>query len=233
MMFFTEGIYHSVLRLVLKNNRYVVPESFLTQELLDTPAFNDGAILSEFLSSMVISLLGQVGGCPFFRCVSEGNIPRSRGSKMTDYLLMTSKGEEVAVSVTRAMHTPKKQFLPEEADRLLRKKLRCVLESSRDARSIARCRKNADITMWWKVQILHILCQTSEIAVILSNVYNTMNDAEALILKKNVPVILTVAPYASIYVSRPLQLVNYDSDSDYLSDSSESDLETNTINILF
>ena len=228
MMFFTEGIYLSIVTLDLENRMYSVPESFLTQELLDTPAFNDGAILSEFLSSMVISLLGQVGECPFFRCVSEGNIPRSRGSKMTDYLLMTSKGEEVAVSVTRAMHTPKKQFLPEEADRLLRKKLRCVLESSRDARSIARCRKGADITMRWKIQILHILCQTPQIANILSTVYNAMNDTEALMLKKNVPVILTIAQYTTIYVSRPLQLVNHDSDSDY---SSDSETETHIIRI--
>ncbi|CAK4089983.1 unnamed protein product [Aphanomyces euteiches] len=97
--------------------------------------------------------------------------------KKVDYLC-TIRGERVAVSVTRAMAF---QGAPFDAARLLRKKMRGLVVAKTGVSRRQRYSKS----------VLHIWCQTTEIAMALSECYAQV--ADELGVTENVILIATVA----------------------------------------
>ena len=84
------------------------------------------------------------------------------GSKITDYLV-TINNKKIGVSVTRAFN-PKEEYTVENASILLKKKLDGIYWSTQNV--IKRDK--------WKKQILHVFCQTPDIADIIKIAYRQL-----------------------------------------------------------
>jgi len=150
--------------------------------LLNTPNAGGSSALSEAIS---LEIMIRYFGAKLYQ--TEMEIEYVEGSKKTDYSIDVF-GQKVGVSVTRAMKFPRTAvYTTFDAQKLLVKKLIGVMESSENV--VSDC---------WNVQILHILCQTKQIAEIVVKEYQKLPQC----LKKNTIVVLTITektPY--IYTS--------------------------------
>lgn len=97
------------------------------------------------------------------------------GGSMTDYVCSLC-GNDVAVSVTRAMKF-RGDYTEEDAEKLLYKKLKGVVQSNRNA-----------VTKWSK-QILHIWASSSMIASTVTSVFDRIDPK----VKANTVVLVTTA----------------------------------------
>jgi hypothetical protein len=105
---------------------------------------------------------------------TELEIDYKEKGKITDYSFRTLDNVRIGVSVTRALG---KDFDAGEADRLLKKKLVGVFESSRNV-------ANKD---GWEKQVLHVWCENRDIAATIQTCYSGLDD----LLKQDTFVLLT------------------------------------------
>mmetsp|Transcript_8879 Transcript_8879/g.9851 ORF Transcript_8879/g.9851 Transcript_8879/m.9851 type:complete len:140 (-) Transcript_8879:70-489(-) len=114
-------------------------------------------------------------------CQTEMEITYAGSSNITDYSVFT-EGNVFGVSVTRAMKFGAGKFTSNDAFVLLKKKLKGVVEST----------KNVVGNKTWKKQILHVWAEEDYIAETLFKVWKCMKVKE----KSNTLVYVTVSKNA-------------------------------------
>lgn len=172
--------------------------------IMNTPNAGGNSITSEVMS---YELLRRLIGARLVKTEMEIPYDFPDHSKKTDYVVAVDapQGErQIAISVTRAMRAPGREYEYEHAERLINKKLLCVYFSSRNV--LRRHR--------WAQQVLHILTDDLRKARLLRKAFKRA-DSE---LKEGVVVIVTVTKNARFLYMRDQymnQVVEPDTDSDY------------------
>ena len=146
--------------------------TFEAREILNTPNAGGSSEISEALSFEILK--------KFFNAKllkTEMDIFYfPMGGSITDYVVKIFDSI-IAVSVTRAMKHNDEEFTYENADALLRKKLKGILQSSKNS------------MLKWDKQILHVWVDREKTVEIVNNVwFNLEND-----LKANTVLLITLA----------------------------------------
>lgn len=176
--------------------------------LKNTPNAGGNSITSEVMS---FELLRRLIGARLAKTEMEIRYDFPDHSKKTDYVVSidtdTGAQREVAVSVTRAMRHPGKEYEYKQAARLINKKLLCVYFSSRNVLKPHR----------WAQQVLHILTDDARKARLLRRAFKRADPD----LKQGVVVICTVTKNARFLYVRDEYMSAVESDSDYDDDHGE------------
>ncbi|KAK7091758.1 AAC-rich mRNA clone AAC4 protein-like [Littorina saxatilis] len=165
------GIMHSDF--VLTAPQGELQFSMGASRLLTLPNAGGNSVLSEALS---FELLQRCFKATLLKTEMEVQYFPMGGS-MTDYVVSVC-GQRIAVSVTRALKFGGATFTLENATHLLHKKLRGVVQSSRNA-----------VDKWSK-QILHVWATSPSVADMLTIAYHTTVNSK---VKANTVVLVTTA----------------------------------------
>eukprot|EP00656_Telonema_subtile_P017898 TRINITY_DN19650_c0_g1_i1.p2 TRINITY_DN19650_c0_g1~~TRINITY_DN19650_c0_g1_i1.p2 ORF type:complete len:205 (-),score=50.15 TRINITY_DN19650_c0_g1_i1:31-645(-) len=172
--------------------------------IMNTPNAGGNSVTSEVMS---FELLRRLIGARLAKTEMEIPYDFPDHSKKTDYVISVGPQDEarqIAISVTRAMRAPGREYEYEHAERLINKKLLCVFFSSRNVLKRHR----------WAQQVLHILTDDLRKARLLKKAFKRA-DPE---LKQGVVVIVTVTENARFLYMKDgymNQCVDPDTDSDY------------------
>lgn len=145
--------------------------SHSAEKIMNVPNAGGNSVISEVLS---YEMMQRCFGARLLKTEMEVDYIFDGGS-ITDYLCEMF-GVMLGVSVTRAMKF-QGEFTEEDAERLLNKKLKGVIQSTRNA-----------IDHWQK-QLLHVWATSHRVANIVSKVYSSVPEN----LKANTVVMVTIA----------------------------------------
>lgn len=146
----------------------------------DLPNAGGNSVVSEVLS---FEMLQKCFGAQLLKTEMEVTYWPEGGS-ITDYMC-NMFNTTLGVSVTRAMNF-RGNFTEEEAQRLLSKKLKGIIQSSRN--SLDR----------WSKQILHVWAASRHIADITASTFHALPSA----IRSNTLLLITVANYEDIFTNR-------------------------------
>ncbi|CAL8104050.1 unnamed protein product [Calicophoron daubneyi] len=162
--------------------------------LLTTPNAGSNSIVSEVLSC---ELLIKYLGAELIKTEME-IVYSPSGGPITDYVIQCNQKTSnfaqplvIAVSVTRAMTAPGRQYTIEMARQLLRKKLIGILYSTKNCQGL------------WTRQIPHVWSPNTENSSLVKCVYNSLLDGGYSHILGNTVVLLTTATNRSeIFVNQ-------------------------------